>query len=366
MKIENVKIINANETIENATIHIEDGKITKIDKLEGCGMIMAVPGFIDTHMHGFVGHDFMDGKEAVEKITKELAKHGTTSVFPTAMTAEWKKVIEALEVIATTKSLGSKIAGIHLEGPFIAKEKKGAHDERYLVVPTMKNTKEVIDASKGKLKKITIAPELLTKEVAKLLTDNGVTITLGHGAADAKTTREAIKYGATSATHLWNAMTNVENRNPGMAEVFLQEDKVYAELITDLIHVDGETIKLTVKAKGSDKVVVVSDAIRPAGLEDGKFKSGGLDIEKKGQKITLAGTDTIAGSASTIHSNFKNMTDLGFKINEVVAMTSYNAAKSLNLKGLGEIKVGNIADIVIMDGGLDIKNVYIDGKEIKG
>ena len=366
MKIENVRIVNHDKTIENATITIENSKITNIEETKGKAKLIAVPGFIDTHMHGFVGYDFMDGGKETQEITKALGQHGTTTVFATAMTGKWEKVIESLKTLSTVKTEGTKIGGIHLEGPFIALKKKGAHDANYLLEPTIKNIQEIIDASNGMLRKITIAPEILTKEVAEILLKNNVAISLGHGAANAVETRQAIALGARSVTHLWNAMTSVENRNPGMVEVFLQEDLIYTELITDLVHVDEEAISLTVKTKTPNKIVIVSDAIRPAGMKDGKFKSGGLDIVKKGSTITLDGTDTIAGSASTIHSNFKNMIELGYNMNDVVRMSSYNAAHSLGLEGLGEIKVGAIGDIVVMDEELNIKTVYINGKETKG
>ena len=366
MKINNVKIITHKEIIENADIEFLNGVIKSINHKPGKGKKTLIPGFIDTHIHGFGGHDAMDGVESIKEIIKAVSQNGTTSYFPTVMTASWDKIIESIKnIVILKKELGSIIAGIHLEGPFISFEKKGAHDENHIIKPTVKLIKELGDASNGMLKKITIAPEVLSKEIADLLIQYNIAPTIGHGNATAKQTRKAIEHGASACTHLWNAMTGVSNRNPGMVEVILQSDEVYAELITDLIHVDEEAIGLSIKSKGVKRIVIITDAIRPAGLKNGFYKSGGLDVEKKGNLITLKGTKTIAGSGATMHDNFKNMLNLGYDIKDVVRMTSYNAAMSMQLKNTGAIKIGNFADLILLDKKMKIKKVFIHGKEVK-
>lgn len=366
MKIENIKIITHKEIIQNADIEIVDGIIQTISRKDGEGTKILIPGFIDTHIHGFGGFDAMDGIEAIKEIVKAVSKNGTTSYFPTVMTATWSKIISSLEsIVELKKELGSIIAGIHLEGPFISFEKKGAHDENHIILPTVELIEELGNASKGLMRKITIAPELLSKEIADALLKHNITPTIGHGNANAIETRESIANGAAACTHLWNAMSGVANRNPGMVEVILQSDAVYAELITDLIHVDAEAIGLSIKSKGVEKIVVVTDAIRPAGLPDGFYTSGGLPVEKKGNLITLKDTNTIAGSGATMHDNFKNLVELGYDIKDVVRMTSYNAAISMELEKTGSIEVGHYADILILNKELKIEKVYIHGKEVK-
>ena len=365
IKIKNVKIINPFETIENASVEIVDGKISKITKETGVANHVLIPGFIDTHIHGFGGHDCMDGVKATEEISKSLAKFGTTSFFPTAMTASWNDIIKSLENISNAQSLGSKISGIHLEGPFISKIKKGAHDENFIIDLTKEKAVQLIESSNNKLRKITIAATSSKKDVVQYFVENNVVVSLGHDHGTSDDARKVIWHGARSATHLWNAMTGVNNRNPGLVEAFLQDDKVYTELITDLIHVDPEAIKLTIKCKTPDKVVVITDAIRPAGLENGQYTSGGLDVTKVNNLITLKNTNTIAGSGATMHDNFINLINLGVPINDVVKMTSYNAAKSSNLNGVGEIKENNIADFILLENNYNIYKVYIDGKEVK-
>ena len=282
MLLENIKIINHNKIIENSNIEIENGIIKKIIPQTGVGKFIAVPGFIDTHIHGFLGNDAMDGTKGIENISKALGKHGTSAFFPTLMTSSFENIVDKIKQATKAKSLGAKIAGLHLEGPFISLEKKGAHDEKYIKSATDKDLKEVLLAAKGMLKKITIAPESLKEDQLKLLIDHGVMPSLGHSNIDGKTAKKYINKGALSATHLWNAMSGVANRKPGLVEACLNSEKVFAEIICDLIHVDEEAINLTIAAKKTNRIISVTDAIRSAGLDDGDFKSGGLDVTKKG------------------------------------------------------------------------------------
>ncbi len=364
MTLENVKVINFNKTINNADVIIENNKIKQIIEKDGDSNKILIPGFINTHIHGFVGKDAMDSTEAVEMIASEIAKYGTTSFLPTIMTAEWSELLSAAKNVSTANSKGANILGIHCEGPFISVAKKGAHVEKHIIKPTKEKLNELQTASAGMIKKMTFAPEVFTPELIKEMLDLGMTPTIGHTNATALQTHEAVNNGATAATHLWNAMSSVVNRDAGAVEAVLLRDEVYAELIVDLIHVDKQAIDLSIKTKGFEKIVVVSDAIRPAGLEDGPSNSGGFDVVKKGDLITIKGTDTIAGSGSTILQMFRNLLYLGYSLEEAVAMTSYNATQNLNLKNIGQIKEGFNADLVLLNKELDIEKVIINGKEI--
>ena len=175
---------------------------------------------------------------------------------------------------------------------------------------------------------------------------------------------EAIEEGGYACTHLWNAMSGVANRNPGAAEAIIYNEKNMPELIADLVHVDEATLKFTIKSVGANRVVLVTDAIRPAGLPDGESISGGIPIIKKGAVIKLKGTDTIAGSASTMHYQFMNLVKLGYELEDIVKMSSYNAAVNLGWdKEIAQIKPGFKADIVVMNiNSLDVEAVYVDGE----
>ncbi len=360
MEIKNVKIVNHDSTIESANIVIEKGKIVSITPSNKKSKLTLVPGFIDTHTHGVRGNDTMDSKEAIEAISKDKVKFGTTSFLPTVMTAKWEVLIQATKNVAEAKVEGAKIAGIHVEGPFISIKKKGAHDENYIIKGTPEKLDELQEAAKGMIKKMTFAPEEHDESFVKEIIKRGMTPTMGHTNASAEQAHKAIDNGTTAVTHMWNAMTGVLNRNPGVAEATLQRREVYAELIIDFVHVDPETVKLSINVKGTDRIVGITDSIRPAGLKDGPSTSGGLEIVKKGLLITIKGTETIAGSAATMHDVFKNIISLGYSINEAVAMTSYNASKNLNIEG-GRIEEGLSADFVLLKDNLSIHSVYVNG-----
>lgn len=361
MIIKNVKIVNHDQIINNADIEILDSKIAKITVLPGEGQSIVVPGFIDIHIHGYMGNDNMDSKEAVESISMELKKVGTTSFLPTAMTESLETMKRSLADIANADPRGARILGSHLEGPFIAFEKKGAHNPEYLIKPTKELIDELWQASNKTIKKITIAPELFTDDLIKYMINLGMIPSIGHSNGGAEDVHRAVNNGVSACTHLWNAMTGVSNRAPGITEGILLSDNVYAELICDFIHVDKEGIKLSIKAKTHKRIIATTDALKPAGMPDGESISGGLAVVKKGIRITLKDTETIAGAGIAMIDNFKNLISLGYDIKDVVAMTSFNAAQSLGID-LGEIKEGKQADLVILDKNLNIEKVLVKGE----
>ena len=361
MKLENVKIVNFNQTINNADIEIENGIIKTIIPKEGEGTSLVIPGFIDTHTHGGAGYDFMDGTEATEKIALAFTKFGVTSIYATIMTRDMDTMYTALDQIAKAKSTGANILGIHSEGPFLAPEKKGAHKLEELQKGNLELLKKMFDASHGKLKKMSYAPEVVSDDFIKMMTDLKIMPSVGHSFATFDRTMEAIELGSVECCHLWNAMTGVENRNPGMAEAVLTDDRIKAELIADFVHVDKATLLFTLKNKGPENITLITDSIRPAGLPDGESESGGIIIVKKGPKITLKGTNTIAGSGGTMHVNFKNVLSLGVTMEEAVMMTSYNSAKSLMLKGKGYVQEGMDADLLVINDDLSIKKTIVGG-----
>lgn len=370
MIIKDVKIVNYHETIENADVEIVNDIILSIKPKHGFAKDILIPGFIDSHLHGYMGLDVMDSKKAVEKISDNLLKVGVTSFLPTVMTSKWPTIIETLQFI--TQSQKRQIVGINLEGPFISSTKKGAHEPKYLLKPTIEHIEALVKASQGKLRKITFAPEEATNlsAIIDVMLKHKIIPSIGHTNGDNLIIKKAIEHGSTSATHLWNAMTGVNNRNPGTAQIVLNSSSVFAEIICDLIHVDLETIILTINAKTPKKLIVVSDAIRPSGLENGEYESGSLKVTKNGQLITLKNTSTIAGSGSTVYDGFKNLCKLlnsrhlNLTLNDIVAMTSYNVAKHFNLEKVGKIAPNFYADLVILDQNHEIVKVISKGKSV--
>ncbi|WP_027120451.1 N-acetylglucosamine-6-phosphate deacetylase [Mycoplasmopsis lipofaciens] len=366
MLIKNVKIVNFNETINNADLIIEDNKIKNIIKKDGYGKKILMPGLIDTHIHGFMNDDVMDSKEAVERISINLAKNGITSFMPTAMTNSWEKILKSLNHISKANYKGAKYIGTHIEGPYIGIEKKGAHKPEWLKTATKENIDELLKASEYKLKKISFDPKMLNNELIKYLVTKNVIPSIGHSAATYKQAQDAYDAGATCTCHLWNAMSGVDSRNPGLAEASLENKNVYAEMIIDFQHICPETINFSIKHKGIDKIMCISDAIKPAYIEDGPSISGGIKINKKGLLITLDGTNTIAGSGICIYDSVKFLRQLNYSFNDIVKLTSYNSAKNCNLNNTALIKEGYDADFIILDENtLDLEEVYINGIKIK-
>lgn len=366
MIIKDVEIYNANSHIPCADIHIKDGKITKIISKNNKSKKFAVPGFIDTHIHGLFNHDVMEGKNAVEIISKHLSYNGVTSFMPTAMTNSWEQICNSLQEISLAESCGSKILGIHIEGPFIGEAKKGAHKKEYLLKGTKPRIKMLMKAANNKLKKISFDPKMVNVNLLNFLKENDIIASIGHSDADYNLAKSFFDNGCYSVCHLWNAMSGIDSRKPGILEATLNSEGVYAEMILDLFHICAESIKFTIKNIGIDNVIAVSDAIKPAYFFDGDNISGDIPVEKKGLKIVLKGTNTIAGSGITLIDAFKNIVSLGYSMNDAVKVTSYNTAKYLKRVDLGRIEVGATADIVILNKStLDVNTTFIDGKEVK-
>ncbi|WP_406614384.1 N-acetylglucosamine-6-phosphate deacetylase [Mycoplasma corogypsi] len=282
MIIKNVKIVNFDQTINNADIEIE-GKLIKniVIHKEGMGSRTIVPGFIDTHIHGFADYDVMEGSLAVEKISYQLAKHGTTSFMPTAMTNKWETILVALKNIAQTKNFTSKNLGIHIEGPYIGLEKKGAHKPEYLIKATKENVEELFLASQKQLKKISFDPNMASIEIQNKMFELGIIPSIGHSPALYEEAKKFFDNGCYSVCHLWNAMSGVDSRKPGIVQAALMDQKVYTEVIVDLHHIVNQTIDFTIKNKGIDKIICISDAIKPAYSADGDSISGDIPITKK-------------------------------------------------------------------------------------
>ncbi|EIE40146.1 N-acetylglucosamine-6-phosphate deacetylase [Mycoplasmopsis canis] len=365
--ISNVKIVNHDETINNADIIIENNYIKSIIKKSGEGTRIAVPGFIDTHIHGLYNYDVMEGSKALEIISYQLAKNGTTSFMPTAMTNSWKNILSSLSNMSENKVWYSRNLGFHIEGPFIGLAKKGAHKPEYLLKANKSKIHQLVKASNFNLKKISFDPKMMSLKTFDYLKDQWKIIgSIGHTDASYKMSQDFFDRGCNMVCHLWNAMSGVDSRNPGLAQAALANDNVYTEVIIDLVHSSKETIHFTIKNKTADKVIAVSDAIKPAYYMDGENISGDTKVFKKGKLITLAGTNTIAGSGIVIHDSFVNLVKIGYSLNDAVKITSYNAAKHLGHNKIGQLKENYFADIVLMNPkSLKIKTVYVDGKKVR-
>lgn len=364
-----------NEAFEKelGDIEIENGKIKQIGILAADGKDMSgyilVPGFIDVHIHGCAGGDASDAKaENLDKMARELARHGVTSFCPTTMTLPYERLLEIVEQIEIYKNSpdarGAKVAGINLEGPFIAKSKKGAQNEKYIRPGTTEEFDRLYKKSAGDVKLITIAPEAFDSKDFIKHASKYTSVSIGHSAANAEQCKAAIENGARHATHLFNAMTPMTHREAGIAGTALDDGRVMCELICDTGHICPTVLRNAFKILGEDRAVVISDSMRGAGLGEGEFELGGQTVYvKKDGKYAVLADGTIAASITNIHQEFKNLTEtVGIDFKTALKACTINPAKSINEdKNIGSIAVGKAADLVFLDEKLNVKEVYING-----
>jgi N-acetylglucosamine-6-phosphate deacetylase len=326
-----------------------------------------VPGFIDIHIHGGVGHDTMDATyEALNAISIHLAKHGVTSFCPTTMTMDIPYILNALKNINETmkkKTAGAQILGAYVEGPFISKEHKGAQDEKYIIPPDKNLFDEFLEIAGGNIKVIALAPEKDPDgSFVEHVTKKGVKVSLGHTNATYEEMKNGVEHGATIAVHTYNGMKGLHHREPGaLGEVFL-DDRIYSEVIVDFIHTHPASVKLLIKIKGTDKVILISDAMSACGLGDGEYKLGGQKVFVKNGEARLE-SGSLAGSTLTLDKAVKNITSLGVPLFEACKMASLNPAKAIGVDDRkGSIEVEKDADIVVLNNDLTVYMTIIEGK----
>ena len=323
------------------------------------------PGFIDLHIHGIHGLDTMDGSlESIQGMAKSVLRHGVTSFLPTTVTESIENTTRAIEAVrqamqsSSLESDGGKMAhvlGLHLEGPFISRQAKGAQNEAFILPLEDELVRSVLDAGKDIVRIITIAPELAgAGEVIELLKSRGIAVSVGHTAAEYEVADAAMEAGCKRVTHCFNAMTGLHHRKPGVVGAALLRDDVMTELIADGIHVHPAVMKLLYKIKGQRRIMLVTDAIAAADMPEGNnYVLGGQSVSVKDGKATLA-DGTIAGSVLTMDVAVQNMVFVcGVPIHEAVAMASSSPAESIGVRERkGAIEVGLDADLVVLDSGL--------------
>ncbi len=351
--IKNAKIGN-----EICNLVCEDGVITSINQEKGLSGFDAegrrvIPGLIETHAHGCIGMDTLDGN--FEPMCDFLAKNGTTTWLPTTMTMDTETLIEVTH--KKTDFPGTYIHGFHLEGPYISPKYKGAQNENHIKAPDYEEFKKFHN-----VKMITVAPEQPgSMEFIRRITSEGVIASLGHTDTDYDTAIEAIEAGANCLTHTFNCMQPLHHRKPGPIGA-AAEKHIWAQIICDGVHIHKASILAALKLFGSDRLTLVSDSIRPAGFEEGTVsESGGIPVMVRNGAVYLDGTDTLAGSGSTLWNCVKCAVKMGISFEEAVKMATETPAKHLGLKK-GEIREGYDADLLVIGDDMTIDEVYISGK----
>ena len=361
---------------EKCAINIENNRIISIGKpafenIYDAKENFVVAGYIDIHTHGGFGKDCMEAtRDSIETISKYHLSTGITSYFPTTMTAPVVDIEKAIENIRNYKdNKYARILGIHLEGPFLSKGAAGAHKPELLIDPTKDNARFVID-NKDIVKRITIAPNkkdsaIFTKEAVQ----NGIQVSLGHDESIDDEIYACVDNGASSVTHIYNCTSRPSRRNNpkkhlGLTEVGLSDDRLYTEVIADDRHVPNALFKMIYKLKGADKICLVSDSLSIAGMPNGEYYIGSGDSKQKieiddGVAI-IKELNTYAGSITPISKMVAQLYKAGISKEDAIKMATITPAKLMGLEDLGDIKIGNIADLNILDNNLNVTATIFD------
>ena len=348
-------------------LSIQDGQITDVRLLpDSADGPYITPGFVDVHVHGWGGHSAMGDRAALDGMARALLRRGVTSFLPTAVTAPLDGLAAFADRVRSwlpdAPADGAEPLGFNLEGPFLADARRGAQDPAFLLSPANVASEQLSPLLES-LRVITIAPELPgALPLIALLAAKGVAVSLGHSGATVAEARDGYSAGARSTTHLFNAMTGIDHRNPGLAVAALLDDRVYTELIADGVHVDRALWPLITRLKPVERLLLVSDAIPLAGTGDGRGRLGSLDIEIAGERVTLAGTTTLAGSVLALDKAVKNMVGAGIALPAAVAAASRNPLEMLGISDRGRLAPGQRADLVELDADLQVRRVMLRGE----
>jgi N-acetylglucosamine-6-phosphate deacetylase len=347
-------------------VRLHDGLISElVPDPDGARGPYLAPGFVDLHVHGWGGHDAMAGADALTGMSRALLRRGVTSFLPTAVTAPLDELRRfAADVRAWRPRApgdGAEPLGFNLEGPFLAPGRRGAHAAEHLRAPS-DVPRAVIEELTHGLRVTTVAPELDgAPDLIRTLAASGVVVSLGHSDATAAQAREGYVAGARSTTHLFNAMSGLAHRDPGLAAVALADHDVAVELIADGHHVDPLLWPIVVRTKPPGGLLLVSDAVPPAGTGDGRALLGALQIEVRGDRATLLGSDTLAGSVIALDSAVRNLVRHGIGLVAAVRAASTNPAELLGLGDRGAIEPGRRADVVELDDDMGLVGVLRGG-----
>lgn len=354
-------------------IEIEDGKILRVGKdlprkeedlaVDCAGSYTVVPGFVDVHIHGCAGADTCDAtREALEAMAAFLLAHGVTSFCPTTMTTSRETIQAALlaakDMMDHPMEGGARVVGVNMEGPFIAKERKGAQKEEDILPPDFPLFQRFYEESGGIVRLVDVAPEqpggLDFVEKASQL----CTVSIAHTTADYDQAKAAFDKGVTHATHLFNAMSGLHHRKPGVVGAVFDDSRVRGELICDGFHIHPAVLRAAFRLLG-DRALIVSDSMRANGMPEGEaFDLGGQMVTVHRGKALLP-DGTIAGSVTNLHQEIKNLVSFGVPFEQAVKAATLLPARAIGLDGeIGSIAPGKRADLVVLDENLDIAAVY--------
>ena len=332
----------------------------------GCYVI---PGLTDLHFHGCVGEDFSDATpDGLQKMADYELSRGVTQICPAGMTLGEDQLTRICENAAAHRAKnpkGAELVGLHLEGPFLCKAKKGAQNEAFLHDPDPAMLHRLQQAAQGMVKLVTLAAEQPgALEFIRSAQEDGITVSLGHTTADYDTACAAYEAGARQATHLFNAMPPFTHRAPGVVGAAFDHPQVKVELISDGVHIHPSVVRAVFQLFGAGRVILISDSLRATGMPDGRYPFGGQEIEVHGNRATMADDpNTLAGSVSDLMACMRSAVSFGIPLHDAVRAAAVNPAQVLGVfDRLGSLDVGKTANLAILDQNLNLKDVFFRGQ----
>jgi N-acetylglucosamine-6-phosphate deacetylase len=361
------RVVTPQGTIE-ADIHVADGRIAGIgtslrggEALDASGCTI-VPGFIDLQVNGGFGHDFTSQPRSIWDVGARLPEHGVTSFMPTIVSAERRRIDEAISVVAAGPPAGyhgAGVLGLHIEGPFLAADRRGAHRQDHLAAPDLDT---VADWRPPGVRMVTIAPELPGAEgVVRELAGRGVVVAAGHSSAGWETLEQAKGWGVTHGTHLFNAMSGVSHRHPGLAGFLLADPDLTCGIIVDGWHLHPGAVRLAWRAKGPGEIALVTDSMAGLGMADGRYSLGGVTVDvTSGVARTTEGR--LAGGAASFDTALRLLIEAtGCRLEEAALAAATTAATIIGDHERGRLLEGAIADLTVLDGDLAVAATVVGG-----
>ena len=373
MIVRNAKVFTDGCRFVEKDLVIRDGRIVfgaaprADEEIVDAGGAYALPGLVDIHFHGAVGHDLMEGtEEALDAIAKYEAACGIVAICPATMTMSEADITKACANVRdySVKDDGADVVGINMEGPFISVKKKGAQAADYIRKCDTELFRKLQEESGGLIKLVDIAPE--NDGAIEFIRDvkDEVVVSIAHTVANYDEASRALAEGASHVTHLYNAMPPLNHREPGVIGAARDDEKCHVELICDGVHIHPSVVRATFAMFGADRIIMISDSMRATGLTDGQYTLGGQDVFVKGPLATLA-DGTIAGSATDLMGCIRVAVQrMGIPLEDAVGCATMNPAKEIGVYDrCGSIAPGKDADFVLLDEDLNVKAVYVNGKK---
>ncbi|WP_028546476.1 N-acetylglucosamine-6-phosphate deacetylase [Paenibacillus taiwanensis] len=376
--IHHVNVLLPHQILSSATVRVTDGKIERIEtqetlpfdeeyeRIDGKGMWL-IPGMIDVHIHGANGYDMMDGtEESIQEVSLTCAATGCTSFLATTVSSTMDDLLNMIRSVKSVvgRERGAKIAGIHLEGPYLNPRRKGMQNEKYLRHPDLDEMKLIFREAGSLIKMVTIAPELPGGlELISYLKEQGVVIAAAHSDATYEEAKEAFGAGASHVTHCFNGMRPIHHRDPGLIVAAFEEPHVSLQAIVDEVHLHPAIIRLMHRIKGPEGMVLITDALQAMGMGDGEYWFGGHHVTVS-DGIARLSDGTLASSTVTMNEALRLTVENGISFTDAVQMASTSPARILDLSHKGKIEVGYDADFVLLNEKYEVLWTMIGGQQV--